>query len=95
MARILALLRIPHKQPIIPISAAISRSLSPNTTLRIPAIINDRQNGPGVDPSLIDVIVSSTVAERGLKSLKGRLNPIDGCLQDLPVEAKTSLKFPC
>jgi hypothetical protein len=66
----------------------------PNTTLRIPAVKDDLQKEPRVDPSPIDVIVSGTVAERCHTSLKGRPIPIEGCLQDLPVEAKTSLKFP-
>jgi hypothetical protein len=39
------------------------------------------------------MIVSSTVAKRCPKSLKGRLIPIDGLLPDLPIEAKTSLKL--
>ena len=40
----------------------------------------DRQNEPGVDPFLIEVIVSGSVAEHGHKFLKGRPLPLDGYL---------------
>ena len=67
----------------------------PNTTLRIPVIKNDRQHKSGIDPSLIDVIVSSTVAAHGYKSLGGRPIGIDGHFPYSTVEAKTPLKCPC
>jgi hypothetical protein len=66
----------------------------PDTTLRIPVAKDDLQKEARVDASPIDVIVSGTVAESCHTSLKGRAIPIDGCLQDLPVEAKTPLKLP-
>jgi single-stranded DNA-binding protein len=54
--------------------------ISGSTAKILPSQIFDRQNEPGVDPFLIEVIISGSVAEHGPKFLKGRPLPLDGYL---------------
>jgi len=57
-------------------------------------VIQDNcQNEPGVDPSLINAIVSGTVAERCHGYIKGQPISIHGHWQDLSVEIQTPLHY--
>ena len=56
-------------------------------------IKNDRQHKLGVEASRIDLIVSSTVAAHGHKSLTGRPIVIGGHFPYPTVEAKTRSNF--